>query len=116
MAQTFNVVLHVPRLTKLEMMAVLKHMGAFDGPDVSGSLHAHAHASLARLHACRPAHLHAPPAAGFLLDRMLGVQIPCQPSAFALAPIDFLFLHPAALSPAPLRSEHAAFGPPACHR
>lgn len=34
-AQTFNVALHVPRLTKPEMMAVLKHLGAFDGPDVS---------------------------------------------------------------------------------
>lgn len=34
-AQTFNVALPVPRLTKGEMFTVLKHLGAFDSADVS---------------------------------------------------------------------------------
>lgn len=37
-AQSFNVALHVPRLTRTEMMEVLKQLGAFDGPDVSALL------------------------------------------------------------------------------
>jgi vesicle-fusing ATPase len=35
-AQTFNVALHVPSLSRAEMKAVLQHLGAFTDPEVRG--------------------------------------------------------------------------------